>query len=270
MSAASTLSLNESLAADGIELRIAASREERAAAFRLVYQSYLRSGLGEPNQYQMRVTPYHLLPTTEIFLATCHGEPIFTMTLVIDGTLGLPMECVYADEVARRREEGLKLGEVSCLADRRRHFRGFFPVFVQLSQLMAQHAWRRGLDELLVAVHPRHARFYRQFMQFKPIGAQRAYPTVKNHPAVALALNFAEVERHRPESFDTFFGQRLPDEALEPHPITESQLAFFAEMIDPAFSFAPLGQCDLPLGSLQASGYDQQLATQGSPRTVVG
>ncbi len=251
-----------------IEYRVADSLDERASAFQLVYQSYLRAGLGGPNPHSLRVTPYHLLPTTEVFIAVLRGETIFTMSLVMDGKLGLPLECIYADEVGRRRRQGLLVGEVSCLADRRSHLRGFFPVFVRLSRLMVQYAQQRGLDELLVAVHPRHARFYRRFMQFKPIGEQRAYPTVQNHPAVALALNFGDVERHRPESFDMFFGQRLPDEALEPHPITETQIAFFGQMIDPAFSFVPLEPGDLSLPPPRRAGVDYQLPTEGSPRSA--
>jgi hypothetical protein len=154
------------------------------------------------------------------------------------------MECVYADEVARRRQEGLNLAEVSCLADRRRHFRGFFPVFAQLSQLMAQHARRRGLDELLVAVHPRHARFYQRFMAFERIGEKRAYPTVKNHPAVALSLNFDRLDRNRPKCFSTFFGQWLPEEELRPRPISSAQREFFRNMVDPAFRAVPLEEMD--------------------------
>ena len=43
----------------------------------------------------MRVTPYHLLPTTEIFIALHQGEVVLTYTLVLDGRLGVPMESVY-------------------------------------------------------------------------------------------------------------------------------------------------------------------------------
>jgi hypothetical protein len=223
-----------------VQYMIAATRKERAAAFGLVYQSYLRAGLGEPNAYEMRVTPYHLLPTTEVFLATCRAAPIFTMSLVVDGELGLPMECVYADEVARRREQGLVLAEVSCLADRRSEFLGFFPVFLGLSRLMAQHAWCRGVHELLVAVHPKHARFYCRLMAFEPIGQTRAYPTVRNHPAVALCLNFDRVDRERPKSFDTFFGQWLPEEQLQARPITPADRAYFRPRVDPTFRVVPL------------------------------
>jgi hypothetical protein len=223
-----------------IEYKIAATREERASAFRLVYKSYLEAGLGEPNPHQMRVTPYHLLPSTEIFIATLQEETVFTMSLVADGELGLPMEFVYGREVAQRRAQGLALAEVSCLADRRSQFRGFFPVFLRLSRLMVQAARRRGLEELLVAVHPKHARFYQRFMDFRVIGRQKAYPTVRNHPAVALSLNFDRVDRERPHSYDTFFGQPIPREQLDPQPITPAECHYLRRMIDPGFTLAPL------------------------------
>src|SRR5690606_3507969 len=54
---------------------IAATRAERERAFRLIYDAYVRSGLGTPNAWQMRVTPYHLLPTTTIFNATLTDGP---------------------------------------------------------------------------------------------------------------------------------------------------------------------------------------------------
>lgn len=227
-----------------IQYKVASTKQDRADAFRLVYQSYLRSGLGEPNPHHMRVTPYHLLPTTEVFLATCRGEAIFSMTLVLDGALGLPMEVVYGEEVASRRKQGLFLAEVSCLADRRKNFRGFLPIFFGVSRLMAQYAWSRGVHELLVAVHPKHAKFYRRYMAFSPFGELRAYPTVRNNPAVALALNFDHINRNRPKSFGTFFGQWLPEERLIPQPITPTECEYFGSMVDPTFSIAPIPDMD--------------------------
>ncbi|MHC4176813.1 MAG: N-acyl amino acid synthase FeeM domain-containing protein [Planctomycetota bacterium] len=223
-----------------VTYKIAGTREERAAAFRLVYKSYLQARLGKPNRHEMRVTPYHLLPTTEVFIALQQGEVISTVSLVSDGELGLPMESVYAGEVARRREQGLRVGEVSCLADRRSHLRRFFPVFLRLSRLMVQYARRQGLDELLVAVHPKHARFYQRFMEFKVIGEETAYPAVRNHPAIALCLNFARIDRERPENYDTFFGEPLPDEQLRPRPISKAQGDHFRPVVDPSLALVPL------------------------------
>ncbi|MHC4402258.1 MAG: N-acyl amino acid synthase FeeM domain-containing protein [Planctomycetota bacterium] len=232
-----------------IEYKIAATREERASAFRLVYRSYLEVGLGEPNPYEMRVTPYHLLPTTEVFLATLAGETVFTLSLVADGKLGLPMESVYGSEVETRRAQGVRLAEASCLADRRSQFRGFFPVFLRLCRLMAQYARREGIEELLIAVHPKHAKFYRRFIGFRAMGQPKAYPTVRNHPAVALCLNFAQLDRERPHSYDTFFGQPIHEEVLHPQPITAADCDYFSRMIDARFVPAPLSSSDEPSSS---------------------
>jgi len=230
-----------------VECRIVATQEERAAAFRLVYSSYLRAGLTEPNWHGMRVTPYHLLPTTEMFAAVCEGEVISTVSLMLDGELGLPMESVYEREIAARRRQGVRMGELSCLADRRSDFKRSFPMLVRLCRLVAQYARTRGLHELVVAVHPRHSRFYQRFMAFMPIGNKKAYPSARNHPAVALCLNFEQVDRERPRNWEMFFGQLIPPAQLKPQPITREQCNYFGSMLDPAFNLAPLGgtaDCD--------------------------
>ncbi len=224
-----------------VDYKIASTREQRAAAFRLVYEAYLRAGLGEPNVHGMRVTPYHLLPTTEVFVAICREQAAFTVTLVGDGELGLPMEAVYPGEVESRREQGLRVGEVSCLADRRSEFRRCFPVFLRLCRFTAQYAWRIGLHQLLVAVHPKHARFYKRFMDFEPIGQQRSYPSVRNNPAVAMMLDMVRLHRQRPEAYYTLFAPVIDCDLLKPQPITRSQSEYFSPMVDSNFNFAPLG-----------------------------
>jgi hypothetical protein len=227
-----------------IEYMIASTRPEREAAFKLVYNSYLRAGLGRSNRFQMRVTPYHLLTTTDVFIARCAQEIIATVTLVGDGKLGLPMESVYMAEVESRREKRLKLGEISCLADRRRDFRRTLPVFTGLCRLMIQTARKRGMDETLVAVHPKHARFYQRFCAFEQIGQEAIYTAVRNHPAVAMSLNFAKLDQQGHANYEKFFAEPIPAEQLEPQPITRSENAFLRTMIDSSFCITPIPPVD--------------------------
>src|SRR5262245_55044202 len=119
-----------------IQYRVARTRREREAAFRLVYENYIAAGLIEPNSYRMRVTPYHLLPTTNVFVGTRGGEVLCTMTLIADGEMGLPMESIYADEVMRHREQGMYVGEVSCLATLESGGPTVLPMFLNLSRLV--------------------------------------------------------------------------------------------------------------------------------------
>src|SRR5438552_1361440 len=70
---------------EGVAYKVASTRQEREAAFRLVYEAYTGVGLMEPNAYGMRVTPYHLLPTSEVFVAILDGKVICTLSLIGDG-----------------------------------------------------------------------------------------------------------------------------------------------------------------------------------------
>jgi hypothetical protein len=227
-----------------ISYRIATTRGQREAAFRLVYKSYLRSGIGDRNRYCMRVTPYHLLPTTATFVAEVRGEVVFTMSLVNDGALGLPMEYVYGEEVADMRRRGLRIGEVSCLADRRASMVRFFPIFLRTSRLLVQYAHREGLDGLVIAVHPKHARFYRRYFDFRAIGGQKDYPCVRNRPAVALWMEFARLQRECSSSYEALLADPFDDEELRAQPISQAECDYFRPMIDPSFHCAPIGDAE--------------------------
>lgn len=220
--------LRNSVSGVPIEYKIAANREDRAAAFGLTYQAYTRVGLCPTNPFHMRVTPYQILPTSDVFIARLDGEMICTISLIVDSKLGLPMEVIYPREVEDLRSGGLKLAEVSCLADRRRDPGRYFPVFVELCRLMVQSARYRGVDQLLVAVHPRHARFYRRYMAFQPIGDVRKYPSVCNKLAEALSLDFAYVDREQPPNYELFFGEPLPEDVVRPRPMSIADQEYFA------------------------------------------
>ena len=142
------------------------------------------------------MTPYHVLPTTETFIAEYDGNVIFTMSLVIDGALGVPMEHVYGEEIAALRRRGLRFGEISCLADRRASLVRFFPIFLRTSRLMTQYAHRQGLDAVLAAVHPKHARLYQRGTSiFERSATSKNTPRSATIPAVALWAEFARLER---------------------------------------------------------------------------
>jgi len=209
----------------GAFCKIAHRRDELHAAFELVYQAYIKAGLARPNRFRMRVTPYHLLPTTEIYVAVEQGEVISTVSLVRDGELGLPMEAVYPEEVAIRRMRGRRLGEVSCLADNQ-HSRGQrLRVVLHLMSFMSQCAECRGVDELMIAVHPRHARFYHQFAAFDQIGDERSYGSVCGNPAVAMSLDLARAPVEHPRSYELFFGSPFPPEDLAYRALSEKLVA---------------------------------------------
>lgn len=217
---------------EDIQLRVAATREERQKTFELIYRSYLRAGLCGHQDCGMRATPYQLVKTTDVIIAELRGQVISTVSLVRDGELGLPMEAVFPEEVAARRAAGIGLAEVSCLADRRQGTARFFGLFCELSRLMAQLARKTGVGELVVVVNPRHAPLYRRYMAFEQIGDERVYDAVQGFPAVPLSLNFANAHTHKPKKWHEFFGNELPEDVLQSCPISDDDREYFASILN--------------------------------------
>jgi hypothetical protein len=217
---------------EDIQLRVAATRDERQAVFELIYRSYLRAGLCTKNDSGMRATPYQLLASTDIMLAELRGQVISTVSLVRDGDLELPMESLFPEEVAARRAAGARLAEVSCLADRRQGTARFFGLFCELSRLMAQLAHATDVDELVVVVNPRHAPLYRRYMAFEQVGDVREYDVVGGFPAVPLSLNFAKAKAEKPKKWQEFFGNPLPEHVLQSCPISADDRYYFNSLLE--------------------------------------
>lgn len=240
--------------------RPATSFEQRAAAFQLVYRSYLQSSLGTRNVFKMRVTPFQLLETSQIFIALEQtpvtgreippryailasnrrsGPPatglkeqvVSTVTLVKDGHLGIPMDVMFEDEVNVLRREGRTVAEVACLADAVSDPRRFLDTFTQMTRLMAQFSRYEGVQNLLISVHPRHAKFYARYFGFRPLSDRVAEcPHVKDRPAVALNLDFDLFDIEQPSSWHKIFGAWEPKERLRPAPIPAGEHHFWREV----------------------------------------
>ncbi len=226
----------EQLDRSTIAYKIAVTREHRLEAFRLIYQQYCGSGLIVPNPWRYYVTPYHASSDTSVIVGLQDHEVICTVSLVGDGKLGLPMEDIYADEVLERRRRGLTLSEVSCLAIRDPTRKTFLPLLIGMTRLMAQHARHRGIDQLLIAANPKHARFYERFMGFQRFGELKAYPKVQNRPAVASCLDFQTIDRDRPACWDAFFAAPIPASRLQAARLGRYELGLYEQLAQLTFS----------------------------------
>ena len=198
-----------------VVFKIASRRDELWGAFRLIQKAYEQRGLAVPNQSGMRVTDYHLLPSTEVVVGIENEEVICTASIVHDGSLGLPMECVYAPEVNERRHHGIHVAEVSCLADKPNESKSSFTPLARLMSLIAQSSKRRGVDELLIAVHPRHAGFYERYLGFSHWPRYRSYPSVRNLRLSRVSLDLNNLCEQHPRAYQRLFGEPFPVFTLE-------------------------------------------------------
>ena len=213
-----------------VEQRIARSGEERERAFRLIYESYLRAGLCEKNDFGLRISKYQLFPNSEIFVSKINNEVVATVSLVMDGPAGLPMDSVYPVPLQNARSQGLKLGEITCLADRRQQHVRIIDNLCALTSLMTQFAFKQGLDGFVLVSHPKHARFYKRFMAFESIGKIKKYKEVCDKLAEPLWLQFRNVRKATPEAFNRIFGEEIPSSELNPTTMSMSERECFEQI----------------------------------------
>lgn len=198
----------------GIAYRIASDFEDIAASLHLVHEAYVQRGLIDAHPSGVRVTKYHLLPTSEVLMAASRDGPICTATLVRDNDeFGLPMESIYAAEVASRRDASRKLAETSCLACHP-SIKTPLSVVIRLMALTVQCAAQRGVDEVLAVVHPDHADFYTGFLGFDVIGTVKLYPSVRFNPALPISLDLNTLRDKHFKGYKRTFEPSFAEEIL--------------------------------------------------------
>lgn len=189
------------------EIKIAETEYELENAYRLLHNSYVKSGFMNPDPTEMRVLPQHLLPQTTTIVAKWDGHVIGTLSLIRDNPFGLPMEKLF--DLTSRRYNGRRLAEVSSLAVDPKHRGHLNQALLPLFRFVYQYARDYfGVHEFVIAVNPSMADLYLAFMCFERLQSKsRPYNFVKGAPAVGLYLNLETgAERshkefsHRPDS----------------------------------------------------------------------
>lgn len=188
---------------DRLAVKIAGDMDEYKQAFSLVHDTYLRMGyLSTPKPHGMLFGIHNLLPETVIFVAKSYLTVISTLTEIFDTELfGLPMDELYRKELDGLRSKGRKIVELSALVTPV-NFR-WMNVFMYINKIMFQYSSDRGVNDLCIAVNPRHVRFYKHILLFEDLGPERYYPKV-NAPAVALRMDMDCISEKSKAAYDGF------------------------------------------------------------------
>ncbi len=212
------------------EVTIASGCDEYEQAFLLLAEKYRARGYEASGVKLFRFTPFHVLPETITVVAKHGGRVVATLSMVPDSDLlGLPLEAIYPEEVARLRGEGRKIAEVTSLADDGLGHREFLKVFRAMIRLVQQYHVRNGGDTWVITVNPRHAAFYRKVMGGVPLAGLRAYPSVGGAPAEAQMTDLATMAERAPEMFERIFGESLSEETLTPADRPDDHVEFFGQ-----------------------------------------
>jgi hypothetical protein len=163
------------------------------SAWNLVYERYLAAGFIAPNDYRIHTSVHAVHPETCV-VSGSHGDRVAaTMTMLADGSEGLCLDSVYRRELDVLRTNGRRLLEVGLLvADSSANVGSDMNTLFELMKWGVYYALDLDVTDIVVGVHPHHARFYTRCFAFEQFGAETVYPLVRNKPVVALRLRVNE------------------------------------------------------------------------------
>ena len=177
-------------------LKIAETKEELEACFKLLHDAYVSSGFMTPDPSGMRVTIYHALPTTTTLCAKFDDQVVGTLSLIRESAIGFPLQRIF-DLTGVREKEG-NIAEVSALAVHPRFRRTGGTILFPLMKFMYEYCTTFfDTRHLVIAVNPRHIEMYESLLFFRRLTANvvENYDFVNGAPAVGATLDL----KHAPE-----------------------------------------------------------------------
>ena len=212
-----------------LEVRVARGRPELTAAFELVYRSYLAKGYVEPHPggvvYQ---ASFSLRDCRTIVAVTQRGDIAGTLTVVGDSHLALQVEATYPAEVESLRKQDRRLAEITCLATEPSGEFQPRAVFFALTKFMIHYAYAQRYDDLLMAIHPRHYRFYWHCFRVYPLGPCRPHGPARGNPAVGCRIDMDSLKRNlHPRVREQYFSDVHPEAHYLGTPVAPADHLYF-------------------------------------------
>ncbi|MBN1587391.1 MAG: hypothetical protein JW937_08230 [Candidatus Omnitrophica bacterium] len=179
-----------------VRTRVAVSKAEHESATSLFLRLYQKKGYLGHNALEVCQNLLNYKPQL-VYVAEAHQQTIGTVRLLAPGPQPLPMESVFAKEVGNLRRQGRAVCEIAALGvnrdfswqrvDHASMNNRVLTIFA-LFRALIRTALKLGMDDMCVAVHPRHAKLYTSIL-FTRLGSTRPYGRVNDHPAMGLRLN---------------------------------------------------------------------------------
>lgn len=195
-----------------LQLKIAETKEELEACFRLLHDAYVDSGFMKPHSSGMRVTIYHALPTTTTLCAKWDGEVVGTISLIRDDSVfGFPLQSIFNLSDVRAKEGNV--AEVSALAVHPKFRKTGGSILFPLMKFMYEYSTTFfDTRHLVIAVNPNRIEMYESLLFFKRLTANvvEEYDFANGAPAVGAWLDL----HHAPALFQHVYGARKPRKNL--------------------------------------------------------
>ena len=186
-------------------LKIAETREELEACFKLLHDAYVSSGFMKPAPSGMRATIYHALPTTTTLCAKFDGEVVGTLSLIRESVFGFPLQAIF--DLKEIRQRGGKIAEVSALAVHPDFRKTGGAILFPLMKFMYEYCTTFfDTRHLVIAVHPTRIEMYESLLFFKRLTEKEVanYDFANGAPAVGASLDL----RNAPKHYKKIYGEK--------------------------------------------------------------
>jgi len=185
-----------------LRLKIAETRDELEACFRLLHDAYVGSGFMKPHPSGLRVTLYNALPTTTTLCATFDGEVVGTLSLIRESVLGFPLQSIF--DLHSVRERPGQIAEVSALAVHRKFRKTGGAVLFPLMKFMRDYC--SGFFDtrhLVIAVNPDRIEMYESLLLFDRLAQKTvtSYDYANGAPAIGATLDLQVASRQFSEIY---------------------------------------------------------------------
>lgn len=182
----------------------AREEDEYARARLLVGKVYAREGyISAPDVNDTsELAGFIGLPTSKTINAYLGNDIVGTISLVLDSTLGFPMDALYAEELSPYRTQDNVLAEVCQFAiDRESSLKTHAQVTelelaLGLFSEILVCAYASKCTHVCFAINPKHTAFY-ESIGARRIGDEKMYSSVNNAPAYGYLLDLKEFKEDK-------------------------------------------------------------------------
>ncbi len=188
-------------------LKIAETKEELEACFKLLHDAYVSSGFMKPAPSGLRATIYHALPTTTTLCAKFDGQVVGTMSLIRESVFGFPLQAIF--DLKAVRAKGGKIAEVSALAIHPDFRKTGGAILFPLMKFMYEYCTTFfDTRHLVIAVHPNRIEMYESLLFFKRLTENKVdnYDFANGAPAIGATLDL----RRAPGKYKQIYGRKPP------------------------------------------------------------
>ncbi len=146
---------------------VATTKDEIEQGFQLLYDSYVNEGLMDANKTHLRITKYHLLPTSTMIIAKKGKEVVATVTHILDSSFGLPVEANVDLKLFKTGKK--RVAEISALAIKREFRRNHSLLFGMTRFLYFFAVENLGATHWVICINKKVSDYYKAIFFFHPI-----------------------------------------------------------------------------------------------------